>query len=72
MRVALVLAALAALLASAAEARVAPSLDADVVAALALHRAAPTAWPPGRQRPLLVVRGGDPRTGSGQGSGKDD
>jgi hypothetical protein len=64
-RVALVLAALAALLASAAEARLAPSLDADVVAAPAPQRAAPPAWPPGRARPLLVVRGGDPRTGGG-------
>ena len=66
MRVALVLAALAALFASAAEARLAPSLDAGVVAAPAPeHRAAAPVWPPGRARPLLVVRGGDPRTGSG-------
>ena len=40
MRVALVLAALAALLASAAEARIAPSLDAGVVAAPAPERRA--------------------------------
>jgi Protein of unknown function (DUF3152) len=65
-RVALVLAALAALLASPVEARIAPSLDADVVAAPAPERkpAAP-AWPPGRERPLLVVRGGGARSGSG-------
>lgn len=66
MRVALVLAALAALFASAAEARLAPSLDADVVAAPVPEReAAGLVWPPGRERPLLVVRGGDPRTGNG-------
>ena len=66
MRVALVLAALAALFASAAEARLAPSLEADVVAAPPPERqAAAPVWPPGRERPLLVVRGGDTRTGSG-------
>jgi Protein of unknown function (DUF3152) len=65
-RVALVLAAIAALLASAAEARLAPSLDARVVAAPVPERKAAThVWPPGRERPLLVVRGGGPRTGNG-------
>jgi hypothetical protein len=64
-RAALVLAALAALIASAAEARIPPSLDADVVAPAASdRRAAPASWA-GRARPLLVVRGGDPRTGNG-------
>jgi hypothetical protein len=64
-RAALVLAALAALFASAAEARIPPSLDADVVApAASERRAAPASWA-GRERPLLVVRGGDPRTGNG-------
>jgi len=65
MRVALVLAALAALLASAAEARIAPSLDPDVVAAPAPERSAAPAPARSGKRPLLVVRGGDPRTGSG-------
>jgi len=65
-RVVLVFAALAALLASGAEARIAPSLDADVVAPPAPERAAPARrWAPGEPRPLLVVRGGDPRTGRG-------
>jgi hypothetical protein len=66
MRVALVLAALVALPASAAEARLAPSLDADVVAAPVEERApARPRFAPGDERPLLVVRGGDPRTGGG-------
>ena len=67
MRVALVLAALAALLASAAEARIAPSLDAGVVAVPGPERPTPARArvTPGGERPLLVVRGGDPRTGSG-------
>jgi hypothetical protein len=66
-RVALVLAALAALLASAAEARIAPSLDPGVVAAPASKEraTAPARVAPGRERPLLVARGGDPRTGRG-------
>jgi hypothetical protein len=65
-RRALVLAALAALLASSAEARITPFLDGDVVAPPAPERrAAPTASWAGRERPLLVVRGGDPRTGNG-------
>jgi hypothetical protein len=66
MRVALVLAALAALHASPVDARLAPSLDADVVAApVPEPKEAAPAWPPARERPLLVVRGGDPRTGTG-------
>ena len=67
MRVALVLAALAALLASAAEARIALSLDPGVVVAPVAERPAAPAPAPARERPrpLLVVRGGDPRTGSG-------
>ena len=65
MRVALVLATLAVLPASAAEARIAPSLDPGVVAAPAPARAATPAPATDRDRPLLVVRGGDPRTGSG-------